>query len=368
MAADSIVGGMFSTPEQYQQSQLAQQQANAIELARLTPEQRASANMQVAAYQVGGGLASALGVEDPMLKLRSMRQSLAQGKDLSSYEGWANYAKELSQNNDIQGAMAAAEKAKGFQKTGQLQSRVQALINKGVAANQTEAEAIASDDAAFREAMGLTRTTPTQQLEKDLQAQAAKLYPGDTASQVSWINQQKERGKAPTDAEVQDIAETTQANSMIKARISETDKYLSMVSGPKPQVTFGPLSNLTAAAEATGFFGEPGKNTQEQDNIRSYLTSGVNAVLNAAKGVQAKDDATRAKDEIQGYLKLNTNAGARQALERLKKAQEDVLESNRIYLQTRARRTALPTAGGGASRLDELLKRASPEQLKAVGR
>lgn len=369
MASDSIVGGMFSTPEQYQAAQLAQQQANAIELARLTPEQRASANMQLAGYQVGGGIASALGAEDPMLRLQSMRQSLAQGKDLSSYEGWAKYAQELSANNDIQGAVAAAEKAKGFQKTGQLQARVQALINKGVAANQTEAEAIASDDAAFREAMGLTRTTPAQQLEKQLQDQAAKLYPGDTASQVSWINQQKERGKAPTDAEVQDIAETNQANTLIKSRIAETDKYLAQVSGDKPQVIFGPLANATAAIEATGFVGEPGKNTQAQDDIRSYLTEGVNAVLNAAKGVQAKDDALRAQKQIEGFLKLNTNAGAKQALQRLKKAQEDVLKSNEVYLQSRARRTTLPSASGagGNSRRDELLQRASPEQRKALG-
>jgi len=98
------------------------------------------------------------------------------------------------------------------------------------------------------------------------------------------------------------------------------------------------------------------------------LTEGVNSVLNAAKGVQAKDDALRAQKQIEGFLKLNTNAGARQALERLKKAQEDVLKSNEVFLQTRARRTTLPPSGGGASRLDELLKRASPEQLKAVGR
>lgn len=369
MATDSIMMGLFASPEQYQQQRLAQQQANAIKMAKLSPFQQGQANIQMGMNRFADVGAGIMGAEDPQLKLVTLRNQLAQGKDFSSFEGWAKYAQELSQNNDIQGAVAAAERAKGFQKTGQIQSRIQALINKGVAANQTEAEAIASDDAAFREAMGLTRTTPAQQLEKQLQDQAAKLYPGDTASQVSWINQQKERGKAPTDAEVQDIAETNQANTLIKSRITETDKYLAQVSGPKPEVTFGPLSNATAAIEATGFVGEPSKNTQAQDNIRSYLISGVNAVLNAAKGVQAKDDATRARDEIQGFLKLNTNAGAKQALERLKKAQEDVLKSNEIYLQSRARRTTLPPAGASSnSRLDELLKRASPEQLKAVGR
>jgi len=368
METDSVMG-LFTDPQQYQQAQNQAALQRGIQLAELDPFQRASAQLYQGGYMAGGAIGGALGGQDPQLQMATLRKQLAQGKDFTSYEGWAKYAQELSQNNDLQGAMTAAEKAKGFQKTGQLQSRVQALINKGVATNQTEAEAIASDDASFREAMGLTRTTPAQQLEKQLQDQAAKLYPGDTASQVSWINQQKERGKAPTDAEVQDIAETTQANTLIKSRVAETDKYLAQVSGAKPEVTFGPLSNATAAVEATGLVGEPGKNTQAQDNIRSYLTSGVNAVLNAAKGVQAKDDAIRARDEIQGFLKLNTNAGAKQALERLKKAQEDVLKSNEVYLQSRARRTALPAAGGGvgASRRDELLQRASPEQRKALG-
>jgi len=366
MATDSVMG-LFTDPQQYQQAQNDAAIQRGIQLAQLDPFQRASAQMYQGGYMAGGAIGGALGGQDPQLQLQTMRQQLAQGKDLTSYEGWSKYAQELSQNKDLQGAMVAAEKAKGFQKTGQMQSRIQALISKGVATNQTEAEAIASDDAAFREAMGLTRTTPAQQLEKQLQVQAAQLYPGDTASQVSWINQQKERGKAPTDAEVQDIAETTQANTLIKSRVAETDKYLAMVSGPKPKVTFGPLSNVTAAAESTGFFGEPGQNTQEQDNIRSYLTEGVNSVLNAAKGVQAKDDALRAQKQIEGFLKLNTNAGAKQALERLKKAQEDVLKSNEVYLQTRARRTTPPASGGGASRRDELLQRASPEQRKLLG-
>lgn len=368
MATDSVMG-LFADPQQIQQAQQQAALQRGIDLAQLDPFQRASAQLYQGGYMAGGAIGGALGGQDPQLQMATLRKQLAQGKDFTSYEGWAKYAQELSQNNDLQGAVAAAERAKGFQKTGQMQSRVQALINKGVAANQTEAEAIASDDASFREAMGLTRTTPAQQLEKQLQTQAAQLYPGDTASQVSWINQQKERGKAPTDAEVQDIAETTQANTLIKSRITETDKYLAQVSGDKPEVTFGPLSNATAAIEATGLVGEPGKNTQAQDNIRSYLTEGVNAVLNAAKGVQAKDDALRAQKQIEGFLKLNTNAGAKQALERLKKAQEDVLKSNEVFLQTRARRTALPTAGGagGNSRRDELLQRASPEQRKALG-
>jgi hypothetical protein len=100
------------------------------------------------------------------------------------------------------------------------------------------------------------------------------------------------------------------------------------------------------------------------------MTEGVNAVLNAAKGVQAKDDALRAQKQIEGYLKLNTNAGAEQALKRLKQAQEDVLKSNQVFIESRVRSAPKQptTSANPVSRRDDLLKKASPEQLKLLGR
>ena len=51
MATDSIVGGLFSTPEQYQQSQNQQALQNAVTMAQLTPQQQANAQLQYAGYQ-----------------------------------------------------------------------------------------------------------------------------------------------------------------------------------------------------------------------------------------------------------------------------------------------------------------------------
>lgn len=358
------------------QRQLDEKQA--MEFAQLTPSQQLGNLGFSAGRALGRGLGGVFGVDiqDPLVREATTLQQLARGLNVGTPEGAKEYLSRISSNPLVSPATVAkmGEFVRNVEKEtaapNKLKARVQALMSKNAAATETEAEAIASDDTAFREAMDLSRKTPEQQLAKQLQDQAAKLYPGDTASQVSWINQQKERGKAPTDAEVQDIAETKQANALINSRLEDTNKYLKMVQGNNPEVVFGPLTNLKASAEATGWLGEPSKNTQNQDNIRSYLTSGINAVLNAAKGVQARDDAIRAQTEIEGLLKLNTNAGARQALERLKEAQIKVVKSNEIYLESRARRTlpSTPSSAGTGSRLDELLKRASPEQLKAVGR
>jgi hypothetical protein len=84
MATDSIVSGLFTTPEQYQQQRLAQQQQLAAQMAQLTPEQQANAGMRLAGYQLGGGIGSALGAEDPMLKLQSQRRALIQQIDMSN--------------------------------------------------------------------------------------------------------------------------------------------------------------------------------------------------------------------------------------------------------------------------------------------
>lgn len=117
MAQDSIMG-LFSTPEQYQQAQLAQQQANAVTMAQLTPEQRATAGMRVAGYQIGGGIGSALGAQDPQLKLVSMRQQLLRNVDFNDPTSLANASRAALENNDVQASRElamAAEKAKAAQ-------------------------------------------------------------------------------------------------------------------------------------------------------------------------------------------------------------------------------------------------------------
>lgn len=117
---DSIVGGLFTSPEQYQQAQNNAAMEQGIKLAQLDPFQRASAQMSYAGHLAGGAIGGALGGEDPQLKLQSMRNQLAQGMDLTSSEGWSNYAKKLQGNQDLQGAAQAAQKATEIQSGAEL--------------------------------------------------------------------------------------------------------------------------------------------------------------------------------------------------------------------------------------------------------
>jgi len=391
MATPSEILGLFTSPQQYQQQQQDLARSRAMEYAKLDPFQQANTAIGQGAYGLAGAIGGALGGQDPQLQKITQRQQLLSQLDRGNPESYKQLAKLAAQNNDPEFAMALSQELRNFEKeTAQtaeykgvqaerdrkaLESktifdvRVKALQDNGVA-NENEAKAIASNDAAFAEAMGLTKLSPEKKAEKAMYTKAAELYPNDPIAQFQYVEQIKAGTKPATDAEVKDVAEAKQANIILESRLDKNDEYLKLVSGKNPKVTFGPFSNVKAAVEATGFLGEPSENTKLQDDIRSYMTEGVNAVLNAAKGVQGKDDALRAQKQIEGYLKLNTNAGAEQALKRLKQAQEDVLKSNKVFIESRVRPLPKQPAAttNPVSRRDDLLKKASPEQLKLLGR
>jgi hypothetical protein len=392
MASPSEILGLFTNPQQYQQQQQDLARARAMEYAKLDPFQQANTAIGQGAYGLAGAIGGALGGVDPQLQKITQRQQLLTQLDRGNPESYKQLSKLAAQNGDPEFAMALAQELRNFEKeTAQtaeykgiqaerdrkaleskniFDARVKALKDSGVAKDDNEAKAIASNDSTFAEAMGLTKLSPDKKAEKAMYAKAAELYPNDPIAQFQYVEQIKAGTKPATDAEIKDVAEAKQANIILESRLDKNDEYLKLVSGKNPKVTFGPFSNIKAAAEATGFLGEPSENTKAQDDIRSYMTEGVNAVLNAAKGVQAKDDALRAQKQIEGYLKLNTNAGAEQALKRLKQAQEDVLKSNQVYIESRVRSAPKqPTQSSTPiSRQNELLKKASPEQLKLLGR
>lgn len=403
MATD-IVGSLFGvTPELYQEQRDLMRQKQAMEFAQLDPRAQATYAFGRAGQQAGQALGGLMGVEDPQMRLISQRNALAKQFDVSTPEGLAQYGQALQQAGDIQGALGVAaelrnvraetsrqalqqaqagaytsleeeRKRAGLEKLNTTRARMQQLIDNGIAKTMDEAQAIASNETTYSEAIGLSKLSPSARAEKAMFAKAEQLYPNDPVAQYQYVESIKQGAKPHTDAEIRDIAEVKQGNVIVQSKLGRTDEYLNKVSGPKPSVYFGPISNIKAWAESTGFLGEPSENTKAQDDIRSYLTEGINGVLNAAKGVQAKDDAIRAQKQIEGYLKLNSNAGAEQALKRLKQAQQDVLASNDVYLQSRVRQTPSPSVmpksvgtPGGLSRSQELLNRASPEQRRALG-
>lgn len=108
--AESMVAGLFGlTPQAYQNQQYQQDLRRGAELAQLSPGAAAQANLMASVGQLGRGVAGAMGIEDPQLKLISTRNTIAQQIDQTNPESILKGAQMLSQMGDQQGAMALAE-------------------------------------------------------------------------------------------------------------------------------------------------------------------------------------------------------------------------------------------------------------------
>lgn len=114
--ADNIVAGLFGlTPEMYQGQQYNQDLKRGYELAQLDPGAAARAQLGASVGQLGRGVAGAMGIEDPQLKLISTRNTIAQQIDQTNPESILKGAQMLAQAGDQQGAMALAQYARQAQ-------------------------------------------------------------------------------------------------------------------------------------------------------------------------------------------------------------------------------------------------------------
>jgi len=112
----NIVEGLFGmTPEMYQRQQYQQDLQQGYDLARLDPGAAARAQLPAGIGQLGRGIAGAMGIEDPQLKLISARNSIAQQIDQTNPESILKGAQMLAQMGDQQGAMALAQYARQAQ-------------------------------------------------------------------------------------------------------------------------------------------------------------------------------------------------------------------------------------------------------------
>jgi hypothetical protein len=110
MVTDNMAG-LFATPEQYQQAQRAQVQAQLAREAEMDPYQRVNYLAGMSGYGLGKLAGGALGIQDPQLKLQSMRQQVLQGLDPNDVTSITKAAQALAQAGDQQGAMQLSQRA-----------------------------------------------------------------------------------------------------------------------------------------------------------------------------------------------------------------------------------------------------------------
>lgn len=111
----SEILGLFTTPEQYQQNQLAQVRSRAFQEVQLDPFQQAALGARTAGYQFGQAVGGALGGQDPQLQRIARRQQLASQLDQSKPESYMRVAQLAAQSGDPEFAMAIADAGRQMQ-------------------------------------------------------------------------------------------------------------------------------------------------------------------------------------------------------------------------------------------------------------
>jgi hypothetical protein len=144
---DSMLAGLFTTPEQYQQQRQAVQRAQAIQMASLDPFQQGQANIQMGINRIADVGAGALGIQDPQLQAVSTIRELSNKYDTNTSGGVAGLATELQQRGMQQQAFQLGQRALEMRK---LEAEAQAKTAERLTPEQKNATAMADASGAER--------------------------------------------------------------------------------------------------------------------------------------------------------------------------------------------------------------------------
>jgi hypothetical protein len=376
MATD-IVGSLFGvTPELYQEQRDQMARQRAMQLAQLDPLQQASYGAARAGQQLGGAFASAMGVEDPQLRLISLRNSLAKQFDLTTVDGLTRYGAALQQAGDTQGAVGVASELRKIRAEESKQSLqeaqaikaltppkltgderyiadlrlVESMVRAGKEPSKEQlsnaniaAQMLSKPRSFFDQASGQTVTIPATDPSKafpltfeleEFQSLGAKK--GTTTEQVTG-------GNLPTASQTS-IAEIDANLTKLDNSKPELQGFLNALNSG--QVKYNATSNTLDLLGATVLpaFGLKEKGDQvKKDEIQRALVERVNTLLIQAKGTQTEGDATRARDQIASsttYLSQARMIGAIESLMRVEEKLAKELEAKKTALQAQGKTVA----------------------------
>lgn len=303
----SQIAGLFMTPELYQQQQDALAQARFDKLAQMSGRERADAALMGAGYQLAGGIGQALGAQDPMLQAISTRNQLAGQFDLNTAKGWAGLSNALRERGDLQGAAQAAQQS----------TALQAKIDEKQAA-LAQALAIADANRASREQMAAESRASREQMAAD-----------HNKLMITLAGMRQNPNKPLTTQDIKMANELTAAVKDADFGIAEATRFTDLID--KGALKFGVVENAMSSARSLA--GKANESDLAKSDLEKWVTSSINAVLNQAKGVQAKDDAERAQKQVMAALDKNDPNLIRQGIQRIKKLLENTKDDAMSGLQ-----------------------------------
>jgi hypothetical protein len=373
--ADNIVAGLFGlNPQMYGEQQRTSALQEGITLAQLDPASRGAAMTYAGAKGLGNAIGGAMGVQDPALIKMSQRNQLLQEIDLTDQNSLVAAAKKAASMGDAEFATGLIDRARSMAES---QSKItlqqaqalkamqpnkltgderyinilQTVENKYLSGQEPTASELSSANIAGQmlskprsyldQASGQMITQPATDPSKAFPLTYKGMTPAGeerTTTVPKPTVQQATAGNLPAssqkdiaeiDASLEKIANSTQLESLSK----------SLKSG---DVKFNAAANafdFLGAVIPPVFGGQEVGNQVKKDEFTRAITERVNFVLNSAKGVQAKDDAQRAKDQIATPSTFLSSARMQGALDSLIRA-EDSLKQELL-----AKKTALQSQG-----------------------
>jgi hypothetical protein len=393
--ADSAILGLFTTPEQYQLAQQQAQQARAIQYANLDPMARANYGVYRAGQQFGNALSGALGGEDPQLKIISATQQIARSANLADPASLEAVAQQLANIGNMPLAISYADRAKALREEKRKVRETDALVslreiqeqkanlppkltgderyiatlrnvetklrNKQEVSGEElsdanmSAQMLSKPRSFFDQASGQMVTNPATDPSKAFPLTFKKfISPETTTTDNAGIPiappsggpkvEQVTTGTLPT-VVIQDVADINKQLEQIENRKPELDRFLKSIESGKVKYDLGTNLWDFGGAVIPPIFGAKSVGNQvDKDEIQRALTSRVNAVLNSAKGVQAKDDAQRAKDQIASPSTFLSSERMASAIRDLQKAETSLAKELEVEKQTLTSKAQPPKA------------------------
>ena len=373
--ADNIVASLFGlNPQMYGEQQRTSALQEGITLAQLDPASRGAAMTYAGARGLGNAIGGAMGVQDPALIKMSQRNQLLQEIDLTDQNSLVAAAKKAASMGDAEFATGLIDRARSMAES---QSKItlqqaqalkamqpnkltgderyinilQTVENKYLSGQEPTASELSSANIAGQ-MLSKPRTYYDQasgQMITQQPTDPSKAFPltykgmsvsteGGAITPPKPTVQQTTAGNLPAgsqkdiaeiDANLEKLSNSTQLESLSK----------SLKSG---DVKFNAAANsfdFLGAIIPPIFGGQEVGNQVKKDEFTRAITERVNFVLNSAKGVQAKDDAQRAKDQIATPSTFLSSARMQGALDSLIRAEES------LKLELLAKKTALQSQG-----------------------
>jgi len=311
MASD-IVGSLFGvTPELYQEQRDQMARQRAMQLAQLDPLQQASYGAARAGQQLGGAFASAMGVEDPQMRLISQRNALARQIDMTDPDSIMRGSQMAAQMGDTATASALADYAR---KAASELALVQQRTAEKMTSEQRNALAFASSvgrpgspefNRAYQDKLTELTTKPeaTSTEMRNAAAIAGAEFPVGSPQYVEKYREELKRltTKEPKVGNVKEVGVAMGSREPVYLDVNNDQQYIYQKGADGKQMRvpyFGGVDRTTATTKVQVDAGE-------NEFVKELGKLDAKVVANS---MQTKDSALAALGSLKRLNQLDQNA------------------------------------------------------------